>query len=237
MQYDPGQIDEALGSSPENILNDKGVQEFRGYLEALRSDASLPPPLVLLDDPTTTTDVGQAVQIEAKTFATRYDAASYLDSKLGGLRELNYSPELWSWLALFYFDQVCPVANYIPGMASWRYYRHLLAGPCRIFQRHRDQAILLLSGPLSKPGDFMEQLASRQEFITNPDIIGAATMLYHDPTKGRPKRGAASTKRKPGTLRRFVDVVQQLDLTYDLYSMQPPEILTMLPLEFDPWRS
>ena len=42
-----------------------------------------------------------------------------------------------------------------------------------------------------------------------------------DTKKDRPKRGAASTKRKPGTLRRFVDLIQQLDLTYDLYSMQP----------------
>ena len=127
-------------------------------------------------------------------------------------------------------------ARFIPGAASWRYYRHLLAGPYRIFQRHRDCAKLLLSGPLSKPGDCPEQLASRQEFIQNPGIIGAASILYYDGDKQRPRRGAASTKRKPGTLRRFVDVVQQLDLTYDLYSMQPTEILTILPREFDSWR-
>jgi hypothetical protein len=126
-------------------------------------------------------------------------------------------------------------ARYIPGAASWRYYRHLLAGPYRIFQLHRDRAKLLLSGQLGRPGDFAEQLASRQEFITNPGIIGAASLLYYDDEKHRPRRGAASTKRKPGTLRRFVDVVQQLDLTYDLYSMQPVEVLTILPKEFDSW--
>jgi hypothetical protein len=89
---------------------------------------------------------------------------------------------------------------------------------------------------IDKLGDIWEQLASRQEIITNLGILGTATLLYLDTKKDRPKRGAASTKRKPGTLRRFVDLIQQLDLTYDLYSMQPTEILGLLPAEFDGWR-
>lgn len=64
----------------------------------------------------------------------------------------------------------------------------------------------------------------------------SATRLYWDDKSQRPKRGAAPNKRKPGTLRRFVDVIQQLELTYDLYSMDGREILTLLPDEFTPWR-
>jgi len=40
----------------------------------------------------------------------------------------------------------------------------------------------------------------------------------------------------PGTLYRFIDVVQQLGLTYDLYSMTGDQILQLLPSEFDRWR-
>jgi hypothetical protein len=96
---------------------------------------------------------------------------------------------------------------------------------------------LFLNGPLDELPDFTEQLSSRLELITNRAIVEAATQLYFDLQNERPKRGAASTKRKPGTLRRFVDLMRQLDLTYDLYSLDHNELLKLLPKEFDLWHS
>ena len=229
------------------VLNSDGIERFRDYLHGLKTGDVAPAPVDVLDNPATSEPLGQSLEVEPVKFADRLEAAKYLSERLGGLRDVNYNPGLWSWLALFYFDQICPPdgagrrkvgeeARYVPGTISWRYYRHLLAGPFRVFQYHKEDAKLLLLGPLDKPGDFVEQLASRQEFITNRGILGAATDLYFDDQKKRPKRGAASTKRKPGTLRRFIDLVQQLDLTYDLYSMRPSEVLALLPSEFDPWR-
>jgi hypothetical protein len=61
--------------------------------------------------------------------------------------------------------------------------------------------------------------------------------MYYDPGKANAKRGAYSSKRKPGTLLRFIDVVQQLDLTYDLYGMAGDQVLDLLPQEFDDWRN
>lgn len=63
----------------------------------------------------------------------------------------------------------------------------------------------------------------------------AAYALYFDNTSQKPKRGSLM-KNSPGTLYRFIDVVQQLDLTYDLYSMTGDQILQLLPGEFDRWR-
>jgi hypothetical protein len=37
-------------------------------------------------------------------------------------------------------------------------------------------------------------------------------------------------------VRRLVAVIQQFDLTYDLYAMTADQILTLLPPEFDRWR-
>jgi len=41
---------------------------------------------------------------------------------------------------------------------------------------------------------------------------------------------------QPGTLRRFVRLLQQLDLTYDIYGMSGSAIVDLLPPEFDSWR-
>jgi hypothetical protein len=230
------------------ILNGEGIRKFREFLNRLRAGEKLSPPVDLLESPEHSESLPADVEVEDRSFASRLDAAEYFTNKFGDLRDVNYNAGLWAWLTLFYFDQVCPSneggdrnvgeeARYIPGSASWRYYRHLLAGPFRIYQLHDQRSKLLLTGPLDRLGDFTEQLASRQEFITNRAILGAATRLYFDAQHKRPKRGAASTKRKPGTLRRFVDLVQQLDLTYDLYSLEPDGLLKLLPKEFDRWHS
>jgi hypothetical protein len=229
------------------ILNEKGLKSFREFLNRLRAGEKPSAPLEILDDLEYSQPL-RSIEVDTRAFTSRLEAAEYLTSKLGSLTNMDYNVGLWAWLTLFYFDQVCPSnevgdrhvgaeARYIPGSESWRYYRHLLAGPFRIFQLHGQQSKLLLTGPLDRPGDFTEQLASRQEFITNRTIMETATQLYFDSQNERPKRGAASTKRKPGTLRRFVDLVQQLDLTYDLYSLEPDGLLKLLPKEFDGWHS
>ena len=75
----------------------------------------------------------------------------------------------------------------------------------------------------------------RQEIGTNKSIIEAAKILYWDAEKKRPKRGSSPQEHKPGTLRRFVDVLQQFELTYDLYSINAEELITLLPNEFKSW--
>ena len=96
---------------------------------------------------------------------------------------------------------------------------------------------MFLHGPLHQHGDFSEQLASRMELITNRSLIEAVDRLYFSPRPdgGTTKRGAA-TRSRPGNVRRLIVVVQQLDLTYDLYAMTSEQILSLLPSEFDAWR-
>jgi hypothetical protein len=80
-------------------------------------------------------------------------------------------------------------------------------------------------------------LAGRQNFITNRGVMAAAHQLYLNPHTRRPKRGSLNKKNAPGTLPRFIHVIGQLDLNYDLYSMTGPEIIGLLPPEFDPWKN
>lgn len=228
------------------VLNSEGVRQFREYLNQIRTGAAVPVPQGLLTDPATSEPIAGKTEVGQVKFASKFESAKYFSDRFAGVRDIDHNVGLWSWLALFYFDQLCPLdasgqrqvredSRYIPGTGWRRYYRHLLAAPFRVYRNHGDNARLLLLDPVDKIGDIWEQLASRQEIITNLGILCTATLLYLDTKRDRPKRGAVSTKRKPGTLRRFVDLIQQLDLTYDLYSMQPTEILGLLPAEFDSW--
>jgi len=64
----------------------------------------------------------------------------------------------------------------------------------------------------------------------------AAEQIYLNKRTKKPKKSAFQAN-KPGTLNRYVMLIQQLDLNYDLYSMEPLELLDLLPPEFDRWKN
>jgi len=229
-------------------LNDQGLRCFEEYVRSVAAGDSAPPPHDVLHNPETSEDVEPPVEVEDRNFTSRYDAGKYLHDRLSeaGIPNLEKDRGLWAWLALFYFDRLCPrddsgrrkpgeLARWIPDVDNYRkYYRHLLAGPWRIFRAHRDdpnRALALLCTPVHTPGDLPEQLASRQELVTNKAIMQVATLLYVDPATKEPRSGARG--KGPGSARRLADVLNQFDLTWDLYAMSADELLTMLPSEFN----
>ena len=182
-------------------LNAEGVRRFGDYSNIFRSLPNSPPPVTMLTDEETSEEAAK-VEVERQTFRTRFDAGSWLYSILEQtrLRDSARDKGLWSWLSLLNFDSVCPPdgngnrkpgerARHIPDAANFqRYYRHLLAGPWRIYRTHRDdpnRARVVLCQPLHTPGDLVEQLASRQELVTNQAFMAAATQLYVDAETSR----------------------------------------------------
>ncbi|SRR5579871_51195 len=232
-------------------LNENGINAFEQYLSDLFIDAAKLPPLDLLTNPGTSEQLDDAPDVEQKQFSSRMEAGQYLWSLFAEKAAMEKDRGVWCWLALFYFDQLCPLgkdgkrkvresARYIASQHAWRYYRHLLAGPYMVFKAYRENpelARIILYGSLSTITDYTEQLASRQDIVQNKAAIGAATALYFDADSGKPKRGSAPTERKPGTLRRFTDLINQLHPTYDLYSMQAGQLISKLPPEFEPFRN
>ena len=234
-------------------LTDKGVDAFREYLNQLREDAGVRPPFELLTDAETSQSLGGGNRIAQRRFDTRLGAAWYLDDVLSEIEtgDVEDNTGLWSWLSLFYFDQVCPpnrAGRRKPGR-DYRHilepgypngHRHLLSGAYLVYTIYglgKELSLLLLSTPPSIESKFCHELAGRQSLITNEGIMAAASRLYLDPSTGKPKRGARAKKGDaPGTLYRFIDVVQQLDVNYDLYSMTGDEIIGILPDEFDRWK-
>jgi hypothetical protein len=191
------------------------------------------------------------IEIEQRAFGRRLDVARYLDERFGDAetRGLERDRGVWSWLALLFFESLCPVgrdgrrkpgarARWIPEISNFqRYYRHLLSNPYLIYRAHRDdpeRAMVLLYGPPSVMGEVVEQIASRQELITNKAVVAAATKLYFDRDKDSPRRGFGG--KGPGSPRRLADLLNQLVLTWDLYAMSANEVMAKLPSEFDRFR-
>jgi hypothetical protein len=223
-----------------------GIATFQAFLDSFTGGSPLPWPESILSDPDYSDPVAQPVNLESRAFATRFELAEYLDSQFEAavFRPDRTDPGLWAWIACFYFREICPSSRgvlqpgsaprWIPMSSDWRrYYRHLVAGPYGIFQAHRDsprRALALLCQRPGRPGDLVEQLASRQQIVTNPAVMQVATDWFVDPTSGLQRRNANS--KGAGGPRRFIDVLNQFDLTWDLSSLSPEEFRSRLPQEF-----
>lgn len=228
-------------------LNDTGIARFKDYIESLRKGSLNEPPYELLEGKETSDVVCGAAELESRSFRSRLEVAKYLGENLISLSDpvLGHIG-LWAWLSLFFFDELCPPVEsgerkpgrdyrYIPSTDFREYYRHLLAGPYRLFRLYGEGARLLLLNSLDEPGDIYEQLASRQDVISIPGVVEAVDMLYFSQKDNSHKRGTTGKRR--GNLRRFIALIQQLDLTYDLFSISGKEIVDLLPPEFDFWRA
>lgn len=228
-------------------FNEAGIAHFAQFVARIRAGEPLVPPKVLLTDPELAIEVCDADVDAAQIFPSRFQCGEYLHALLSGLdHSLQRDIGLWAWLSVAFFEQMCPAdsagkrkvgenARYIPVPTSFqKFYRHLLVGPFLIYRAHADapdRARALLASSISTPGDIVEQLASRQELVTNRSVVAVATALYVDPESHLLKRGAGG--KGAGSPRRLADFVNQVDLTYDLYAMEVGEMLTLLPKEFE----
>jgi hypothetical protein len=232
-------------------FNDAGITTFQNYLAALRTDPSLAVPDRLLVDDAFSDEIDDSVEFEVQPLDTRLDAAKYLWTLLEGtgLKQPERNKGLWAWLSLCLFSSTCPAeangarkpgadARHIPEVGNYlRYYRHLLLGPYIIYRAHRDSpesAMALLCQKLNRPGDVVEQLSARQQRISNRTFLAVASKFYVDQT-GRQRRGAQSKTR--GSALRLVKVANQFDVNWYLYAMKPDEFVSLLPKEFDKFKT
>ncbi len=226
-------------------FNAGGINRFGQFLSSAARDTE--DLHAFLGAPSLSTPVTPEIGFEPRSFVNRFAAGEYLYSLLGDSNIFNLDEDrgIWAWLSAFYFDQLCPDGTnpgkdyrWVPAVNSFRnYYRHLLAGPYFIYRAHKDNpqhAMAVLATPLHRPGDIVEQLASRQELVTNHSVMEAATRLYIG-GDGVPKPRAAG--RGAGSARRLADVLTQLDLTWDLYDLSTEKLLELLPAEFDEFKA
>lgn len=230
-------------------LTQRGEERFLAYLARLREGEVAEPPRHLLSDPASAAEVPVDLAVEVPRFRSRLEVGKYLWNQLKplGSEVLDRDRGLWAWLSLFYFDQVCPPGpggarrpgqdyRHVPDFGYRFRHRHLLFGPFDVYRRHGIRSILLLTGLPSSESAIYHEIAARMDLIANRGVIDAAMLMYFDPRRLEPKRGVQAARAAPGTIRRFVRVLQQLDMTYDIYGLSGREILDLLPEEFDRWQ-
>jgi hypothetical protein len=229
-------------------LSNDGIDRFREYIQAVKENPYAPRPDLNIEPYSDEFQPRMEIH-ETKIFSTRLELAEYLKNSFeeSGIERnvLIGKNDLWSWLAYLWFDQLCPVKNgirkvretakYICSSHYTDYYRHLVAAPYIIYELHGSNSKLFLHNPLYEHNDFIEQFASKQYIISNKNLIEVAHRLYWDEVTKQPKTSAQSKKRS-GNHIRLKKVFDQLELTYDIYSMTGDEIIDILPEEFNDWK-
>lgn len=233
------------------VLNAEGLDKFAEYLALLRSNPKALPPVALLDDGRYSDPFEPSVSIEPVAFASAYEIGKHLQLVFAACEDrlISRNHGLWSWLALYYFDQLCkPDANgdrkpledavYVleERFSFRRYYRHAVRTPWLAVGEHGEYAkVLLLTSGKGTRTDINEQLGAYQHLFANKTIIASAYAMYFDKEQQKPRRGAGG--KGGGSARRLASIARQLELTYDLQECTPKIFLSLLPKEFKTWVS
>lgn len=231
------------------VLNAEGLSKFAEYLAVLRANPAKAPPYDLLTDGRYSDPFERELSVEAKSFQTAYEIGEYMIKVFAECEDrlISRNHGLWSWLALFYFDQLCkpePSGNRKPledavyvleeRFSFRRYYRHAIRTPWMAVKEHGEHAkVLLLTSGRGTRTDINEQLGAYQHLFANRTIIASAYAMYFDKDQQKPRRGAGG--KGGGSARRLASIARQLELTYDLQECSPAKFLALLPREFNGW--
>ena len=246
-------------SDPIRQFTAQGNETFRTYLLQLRETPTLSPPWQLLTDPAMSESAPFITSIERKPrgvlFGDRYEFGIYLAKTLESVdrAKISLNPSLWNWLALYFFDQLCPpdaagrrspreeAVYYLPAKYKHnRYYRHLVRSPWLAVTMHKEKSRVILipissrGAPLALTGEIFEQVAGRQGVFRSANILAAIYNMYFDSDKGRPRSGTGG--RGGGSPNRLGMILKQFELTYDLEWGNEDVVLGLLPKEFTPWK-
>lgn len=192
-------------------------------------------------------------------FENRFKAAQYFNDLLAPyektIPDIERNAGLWTWLAFCWIDLIAPAQG--EGrrkLGEWRRWilsndrkrhRHLLATPYRIYRTHVDELsciLVVLCGPVETPGNITEQIASRQDIVKSRNIMKAITEMYYIPELQSAEEDLKSSRigqlrvGAPTSAARLGKVLGQFYLTWDMFGMEPKEIMAMLPPEFEGYK-
>lgn len=232
-------------------LTETGIDAFRNYLTALADEPTAAVPTNLLTDPAASEPLATSAEAEPRVFGSRLAAGQCLHGlfSAAGIPGLDRDRGVWTWLTLFYFDELCPAdgngkrkpgeeARLIPNMAeSRRYYRHLLLGPYSLFRFYHKQPellrVFLMNEMTVGTSEAYRSFIENVELLASVSAVTVANHLYFDPVKQKLRRGAGA--KDSGSVRRLTEYLNQLTLTCDLQATTSEALIKALPREFGPF--
>lgn len=229
-------------------FNAAGTRAFRTFLTDGRENPLLTVPWELLEDATLTETVRPDIDVQQVVFGSKPEAADYLRDRLAPLSDPSVERDagLWTWLSLFFFDSVCPLTErgrrvkslefYIfEPWNSQRGYYHLLFGLWRVRQITREHGRLFMLGPVSVQDEVTREVMKRLFLVRIPCIFEVLDRLYWDESRGGARRGIVPKDQpRPGDLRhRLPRRIRQLEMTFDLQSLNADQLIELLGTEFE----
>lgn len=225
-------------------LSESGIRLFEAHIRNLRLGLDETTPWGLLESEEHSESIADGIEVDQKwRFATRYDLGNYLVQSFAGFRLQPYMGDrgFWTWLALLWFEQLCPVKkgkrnpsqpyNYVLSRNYNHRPRHSVYMTWQLVDRYGEDSRFMLCKDPSTRGELTEQLMARQDILSSDGVVRLASWLYFDPGSGLFKRGAAARK-SPGCVARYIVWLQQLELNYDIFSTTREDLERMLPVEF-----
>ena len=228
-------------------FNNKGVDRFREYLRLAREDATASVQWDLLQDPSLTEEVNPPAEVDAISFQTKREAATYLHKLLREIPKQTVIEDqgLWTWLSLYFFDSICPKRDgkrtirndytYIYEPKNTRhFYRHLLFISWRILDIAPINNQLLLDRSVASLDKISSEIMKRLYLTRIPCFFELVEKIYRDPKTNRARKGIVDTTRiNRGDLsHRLPTCIRQLEKTYDLHSLTADQLLDLLGPEF-----
>jgi|TARA_B100001964_G_C14238344_1_gene603654 hypothetical protein len=193
----------------------------------------------LLSDKFTRT-IDNEISLPSGPFKNRYDfAEKIVDSfKRTTMDEQMYNPNMWSFLACYYFKSVCmdKQGNYRKGnnrnslgdisrvildtSTSRRTYRHLVWGPARMYYETDSFSKKILSNRLFAAGEIYEQVASRPSVLCG-SALGIFSKVGWDSQKRNWKSGFHT--HLDWSVREIALTLNQLTINYSYYHCENDE--------------
>ncbi|HIC46464.1 MULTISPECIES: hypothetical protein [Methylophaga] len=118
-------------------LTDYGCKEFNEYIFRLRDGSTENFPAYMLTHPDMSEEIPDAVDIQNHYFRSRYEMGEYLVEIMNKIDNQRYIGDrgLWTWIALFWFEQLCPVRRDKTRKASMPY-NYILSSDYKHRYRH-----------------------------------------------------------------------------------------------------
>ncbi len=225
-------------------LNEHGLEEFGQFINNLRNGGNQNTPTGMLASDETSDAMDFELELGVISFSNRYELGVYLTKKMGSIETQLFIGD--AGLALYWFDQLCPVKpdgsrkpamvyNYVLSENYNHRPRHAILTTWQLVSRYGEVARFLLSRELPVRGELIEQLMARQYYLGCEGVMRAASKLYYDPERGTFRKGSTG-RTSPGCTYRFISWLQQLEVNYDLFTMTEEDLLSILPSEFNKFR-
>ena len=236
--------------TPARRLTPAGIKRAKAHLAGLRADPLMPadPPDEILFDARFSSSFDDAPVVEHRPLTTRREAAEYAAALVQDVRGQVFDDmPFWSWLSLFHLADILNVRDrrehisredetFIVAAQAWAgkrdAYRNYLWTAWRILDRYDETAAYLLDRDLTEIGAITRLTTNSLRVFNSVGVVHLILKLY---TRGSSmKRGARDSR---GGIVHLLRVMEQLELTHDVYGMSAEALMEILPAEFERWKS